>query len=158
MAVAVRISDGEARFMPELLRRIVANGGYVKEWLGDIAYNSWYNIRAVEEIGATPFFDFKDNVTGKTRPDTVGRLYRRLNDDQDLYWERYGRRSLAESGMHAVKQRFGYSLSSRAKPAQFAEVMLLQAAGSANATCTRPPLPVPFSKAAATQPHSSRNP
>ena len=96
----------------------------MKEWLGDIAYNAWYNIRAVEEIGATPFFDFKGNVTGKTRPDTVGRLYRRLQDDQDLYWERYGRRSLAESGMHAIKQRFGYTLSSRAKPAQFAEIML----------------------------------
>jgi len=126
-APAAQVTDqhvGEPRFMPELLRRIVAGGAHVKEWLGDIAYNAWYNIRAVEEIGATPFFDFKDNVTGKTRPDTVGRLYRRLQDDQDLYWERYGRRSLAESGMHAIKQRFGYTLSSRAKPAQFAEVML----------------------------------
>lgn len=71
-----------------------------------------------------PFYDWKEGVTGKTQPETVGRLYERFKLDEDLYWERYGRRSLAESGMHAVKQRFGYTLSSRAKPAQFAEVML----------------------------------
>jgi len=115
---------GESRIMPELLRRLVAGGGRVKEWLGDAAYNSWYNIRAVEEIGATPFYDWREGVTGKTHPETVGRLYERFKLDEDLYWERYGRRSLAESGMHAVKERFGYTLRSRAKPAQFAELML----------------------------------
>jgi transposase len=126
-APAAQVTDqhvGEPRLMPELLRRIVAGGGRVKEWLGDAAYNSWYNVRAVEDVGATPFYDWKEGVTGKTQPETVGRLYRRFKDDEELYWERYGRRSLAESGMHAVKERFGYTLSSRAKPAQFAEVML----------------------------------
>ena len=85
---------------------------------------SWYNVRAVEEIGATPFYDWRDGVTGKTHPETVGRLYRRFKDDQDLYWERYGRRSLAESGMNAIKTRFGHSLRSRVPGAQFAELML----------------------------------
>jgi len=113
----------ECPFMPELVRRVRATGGRVKEWLGDAAYNAWYNVVAVEEIGATPFFDWKEGVTGKTRP-AIKRMHDRFMDDQDLYWDRYRYRTLAESGMHAVKERFGYSLRSRVPDAQFAEIML----------------------------------
>ncbi|HTR49110.1 MAG TPA: hypothetical protein VMJ10_00305 [Kofleriaceae bacterium] len=45
-------------------------------------------------------------------------------DDQDLYWDRYAYRTLGESGMHAVKERFGYSLRSRVPHAMYAEIML----------------------------------
>jgi hypothetical protein len=126
-AVAAQVTDqhvGESPLMPELLRRVQANGGRVKEWLGDSAYLAWYNVLAVEEAGATPFYDWRDGVTGKTRPETIGRLYRRFNDDQDLYWEHYGKRSLAESGMNSIKTRFGHSLRSRVPHAQYAELML----------------------------------
>ena len=126
VAPAAQVTDkiGECPLMPELVRRIVANGGRVAKWLGDSAYNSWYNVLAVEEIGATPFFDFRDNVTGKTQPETVGRLYNRMKDDQDLYWENYDWRTLAEAGMNSIKSRFGHALRSRALNAQCAEVML----------------------------------
>lgn len=113
----------ECPIMPELVRRIVAGGGRVKEWLGDSAYNAWYNVVAVEEIGAVPFFDWKEGVTGKTRP-AIKRMHDRFMDDQDFYWGRYAYRTLGESGMHAVKERFGYSLSSRVPHAQHAELML----------------------------------
>jgi len=126
VAPAAQVTEkiGESPLMPELVRRVVANGGRVAKWLGDSAYNSWYNVLAVEEIGATPFFDFRDNVTGKTQPETVGRLYTRMRDDQDLYWENYDPRTLAEAGMNSIKSRFGHSLQSRKLHAQCAEVML----------------------------------
>jgi transposase len=127
VAAAAQVTEqhaGESPLMPELLRRVLANGGRVTEWLGDSAYLAWYNVRAVEEVGGTPFYDWRDGVTGKTHPETIGRLYRRFHDDQDLYWERYGKRSLAESGMNAIKTRFGHALRSRKQHSQFAELML----------------------------------
>lgn len=113
----------ECPLMPELLRRVIANGGRVTNWLGDAAYLAWYNVIAVENIGATPFYDGIEEKTGKRRP-AIKRLHDRFLDDQDLYWDGYSPRALAESGMHAVKERFGYSLSSRVPHAQYAEVML----------------------------------
>jgi len=127
VAAAAQVTDqhaGESPIMPELLRRVLANGGRVSEWLGDSAYLAWYNVAAVEAVGGTPFYDWRDGVTGKTHPETVGRLYRRFHDDQDLYWEHYGKRSLAESGMNSIKTRFGHALRSRVQHAQFAELML----------------------------------
>jgi hypothetical protein len=47
-----------------------------------------------------------------------------MRDDQDLYWENYDWRTLAEAGMNSIKSRFGHALRSRALNAQCAEVML----------------------------------
>ena len=87
---AAQITDhaAESPLMPELVRRVIANGGRITDWCGDAAYSAWYNVVAVEEVGGTPFFDWKRGVTGKLKPETLGRLYRRFLDDQDLYWQR----------------------------------------------------------------------
>lgn len=100
------------------------NGGHIARWCGDAAYTAWYNVVAVEEAGGLPFFDWPKNVTGKTRPETLGRLYRKFQDDQDLYWQNYGQRSLSETGIYVIKTRFGHSLRSRTVNAQYAELML----------------------------------
>jgi len=115
---------GESPFLPEMVRRIGAGGGRITRWCGDAAYTAWYNVKAVEEAGAVPFFDWPKGVTGKTHPETLGRLYQRFLEDQDLYWEHYGQRSLAESGNNVLKTRFGHALRSRKLHAQHNELML----------------------------------
>jgi transposase len=123
---AAQLTDkpGECPLMPELVRRVIANGGRIVDWCGDAAYTAWYNVVAVEQAGGSPFFDWPRGVTGKTRPETLGRLYSRFRDDQDLYWSHYGKRSLSESGINVIKTRFGHSLRSRTTHAQYAELML----------------------------------
>ena len=123
-AAQLTAKPGECPLMPELVRRIIANGGRIADWCGDAAYTAWYNVVAVEEAGGHPYFDWPKNVTGKTRPETLGRLYRKFQDDQDLYWKHYGKRSLSESGINVIKTRFGHSLRSRTEHAQHAELML----------------------------------
>jgi transposase len=123
---AVQITEpsaAESPLMPELLRRVVANGGHVSEWVGDAAYLSWYNIEAVEKLGAKPYYDWRKGVTGKTHS-TVRRLYNKFRADQEDYWQHYHRRSLAETGHSMMKTRFGHYLRSRKPNAQYAESML----------------------------------
>lgn len=123
---AVQITEqsvGESPIMPELLRRVVANGGHVGDWCGDAAYLAWYNIEAVEKAGGKPYFDWPTGVTGKTNA-TVRRLYNKFRADQDDYWSHYGKRSLAETGNMMMKTRFGHYLRSRTPHAQYAESML----------------------------------
>jgi len=102
---------------------VLANGGNVSEWCGDSAYNAWYNIQAVQQAGGKPYFDWRKGVTGKGNP-IVGKLYNEFHADQDHYWSRYHRRSLAETGNSMMKTRFGHYLRSRAPHAQYAESML----------------------------------
>ncbi len=96
----------ECDMMPELLRRVVANGGQISEWLGD--------------AGGEPYFDWPERVTGKTRP-IIRRLYNKFLADQDDYWRHYHQRSLAETGISMMKTRFGHYLRSRVPHAQYAE-------------------------------------
>jgi transposase len=114
---------GESPLMRELLRRTIANGGRVTDWCGDAAYMAWYNVEAVEAIGGNPYFDWPKHVTGKTNS-SIRRLYNKFRADQDEYWDRYGKRSLAESGNMSMKTRFGHHLRSRVPHAQYAESML----------------------------------
>jgi transposase len=123
---AVQITEphvAECDMMPELLRRTVANGGHISEWLGDAAYMAWYNVKAVEDVGAKPYFDWPKRVTGKTRP-IIRRLYNNFRADQEEYWRHYHQRSLAETGNSMLKTRFGHYLRSRVPHAQYAESML----------------------------------
>ena len=78
---------------------------------------------AMGEIRSHPYFDWPKHVTGKTNA-TVRRLYNKSHADQDLYWEHYGKRSLAETGNMMLKTRFGHYLRSRTPNAQYAECML----------------------------------
>ena len=126
VVAAVQITEqhvAESPLMPELLRRVIANGGHVADWVGDAAYMGWRNIEAVEAIGGNPYFDWPKGVTGKTRP-AIRRLYDKFRSDQEEYWRHYGKRSLAESGNKMLKERFGYTLQSRVPNAQYAEAML----------------------------------
>ncbi len=126
VVVAVQVTEpsvSECQLMPELLRRTIANGGRVSEWLADAAYMSWYNCEAVEKADATFYCDFPSGVTGKTSP-SIRRLHDRMMADWDEYRRHYHQRSLAETGMSMIKTRFSHRLRSRVPHAQYAECML----------------------------------
>ena len=123
---AVQITEAhvaECPMMPELLRQTIANGGRVREWLADAAYMSWYNVKAVEEVGAAPYIDFPPRVTGATSP-IVRRLYNKMRADAEDYYGHYHQRSHAETGNSMLKTRFSHRLRSRVPNAQYAEAML----------------------------------
>jgi transposase len=123
---AVQITEphvAECDMMPELLRRTVGNGGHISEWLGDAAYMAWYNVKAIEDVGANAYIDWPKRVKGKTNP-IIRRLYKKFRAEQDEYWLHYHQRSLAETGMSMLKTRFGHYLRSRVPHAQYAESML----------------------------------
>lgn len=123
---AAQITEGNVAgcpMMEELLKRTIANGGNVREWLGDSAYNASYNIAAVEAVGAMPYFDWRDGVTGATNP-IQKRLYLKFRSDPEAYEDRYHQRSKAESGMHQIKTRFSHRTRSRTPNAMYAELML----------------------------------
>lgn len=109
--------------MPELLKRTVENGGRVSEWLADAAYMAWYNVQAVERIGAAPYIDWPRGVTGRNDPG-IRRLYAKFSADPDKYWGHYHQRSHAEAGNNMIKTRFSHRLRSRVPNAQYAEAML----------------------------------
>ena len=116
---------GEPGVMPELLRRVIANGGNVREWYGDAAYCTENCAAAVEEIGAAFYVDWIRGRTGKTKKAALLRLYKTFDANPERYWNLYDTgRPLAETGNMMLKTRFGHSLKSRTSNSQYAEVML----------------------------------
>jgi hypothetical protein len=104
----------ESPLMPELLRRVIANGGRVGEWYGDAAYLSDECIAAVEKVGGAPYFGWKRGVTGKSpgKP-ALRRLYEEFRDHHERYITQYRKgRPLAETGNMMLKTRFGHALQS----------------------------------------------
>jgi transposase len=128
VVAAVQITEpdvSECQLMPELLKRTIANGGHVREWLADAAYMAWYNVEAVEQLapGAGIYIDFPDGVTGVTSS-AIRRLYKKMAADPEDYVHHYHQRSLAETGIYMMKTRFSHRLRSRVPNAQYAEAML----------------------------------
>jgi transposase len=124
--VAMQVTEsnvGEGPLMPELVRRVQTNGGKVGTWLADAAYMSWYNVKALDDIGAEAFIDFPKGVTGVKDPG-IRRLYLKMSADPEEYRRRYHQRVLGESGNNMIKTRFSHRLRSRVPNAQYAECML----------------------------------
>lgn len=116
---------GEPGVMPELLRRTIANGAYVREWYGDAIYCTEKCAAAVEEVGASFYVDWIRGRTGKTKKAALFRLYKQFDANPERYWNLYDSgRPLAETGNMMLKARYGHSLKSRNANSQYAEVML----------------------------------
>ena len=114
---------GDAPLLSPLLARAIANGHHPRDVSADSAYLSSEAVAAIEAANATSFIDFRDGVTGVTRP-VIARLYHRFKADEDEYKRRYHRRSNVETVMYMVKERFGVRLRSRTPNAQYAEIVL----------------------------------
>jgi hypothetical protein len=116
---------GEARMVPELVRRAVANGCRFTAWYGDAAHLAEDCAKAVEEAGAAFYVDFKRGVTGKTHRGALQRVYNQMCANPEEYRRLYEQgHPLCETGNSMIKERFGPRMRSRTPNAQYAEFML----------------------------------
>lgn len=116
---------GEARMVPELIRRARANGCRFTAWYGDAAHLAEECANAVEEAGASFYVDFKRGVTGRTERGALQRVYNQMAANPEEYRRLYEKgHPLCETGNSMIKERFGPRMRSRKPDAQHAEFML----------------------------------
>lgn len=123
---AVRISEAKANdhtFFRELINDTSTNFDVV-EVSADKAYSSRDSYRFVDELGGTAFIPFKCNATGKQRGTKIWSLmYEYFRYRNDEFMKHYHLRSNVESTFSMIKRKFGDTIRSRDKTAQFNEVL-----------------------------------
>jgi transposase len=95
----------------------------VKEVSADKAYSSHANLRLVENLGATPYIDFKSNASGKSRCKVWNKVYLYYNLNRDEFMERYHMRSNVEATFSMIKAKFGGRLRNKLPTAQANEAL-----------------------------------
>lgn len=124
---AVELSDERGGDSP-YFRKLVEKTGEmfeIDEVSADKAYSSRLNYEVVNRHDGKAFIPFKSNATGRSGGSFLWRkMYNYFQYHQEEFLERYHKRSNIESGFHAVKTKFGDSVRSRDKVAQWNEVLL----------------------------------
>ena len=107
--------------LPSMLNAAAANFE-IDEVLGDNAYASRVNMRAVEEKGGTPYFNFKKSNTGG-----IGGIFEkhflRFCLNREEYQKRYSRRNNVEALFSSLQRKFGTHVRSKTKVAMTNEVL-----------------------------------
>lgn len=116
--------SADAPFLPTLLNR-TAQTFDVQRMMGDKAYNSHVNMKAIDAIGATPFIPFKVNAKAvPARPDAIWqRAWHFYNFNRGEFLRHYGKRSSAETTFSMLKAKFGTRIRSKTETAQVNEVL-----------------------------------
>lgn len=93
--------------------------------LADKAYLSRKNLKAVEEIGGTPFVPFKSNtVEPTTKEEPIwARMYYYFMYNRLTFMEHYHMRSNIESAFSMLKAKFGDSVRSKSDTGQINECL-----------------------------------
>ena len=93
--------------------------------LADKAYLSRKNLKAVEEIGATPFIPFKSNTLEPTEEEEPiwARMYYYFMYNRLTFMEHYHQRSSIESAYLMIKAKFGDSVRSKSDTGQINEAL-----------------------------------
>lgn len=93
--------------------------------LADKAYLSRKNLKAVEEIGATPFVPFKSNTLEPTKEEEPiwARMYYYFMYNRLTFLEHYHMRSNIESAFSMIKGKFGDSVRSKSDTGQINETL-----------------------------------
>ncbi len=93
--------------------------------LADKAYLSRKNLKAVEEIGGTPFVPFKSNTVEPTTEEEPiwARMYYYFMYNRLTFMEHYHMRSNIESAFSMIKGKFGDSVRSKSDTGQINEAL-----------------------------------
>jgi transposase len=119
--ITERYSHDSLKFAP-LVTATARSGFVMNEVSADKAYSSRSNLRAVENIGGTPFIPFKSNVVGtahkvpratKEACRLWEKMYHYYNLNRDEFLQHYHKRSNVESTFAMIKAKFGGSLRSK---------------------------------------------
>ncbi len=93
--------------------------------MADKAYLSHKNLKAVEQIGGTPFVPFKKNTVEPTKEEDPlwARMYYYFMYNRLIFMEHYHMRSNVESAYSMIKAKFGDSLRSKSDTGQINEAL-----------------------------------
>ena len=126
IVTAVRLTEGTANDAPHLINLVnrTAKNFCIQEVSADKAYSSRTNLQCVNDLGGVPFIPFKKGVTGKPHGYPIWRKmhnYFQLHSEE--FYKHYHKRSNVESTFFMIKSKFGSSLKSRTRTAQYNEVL-----------------------------------
>jgi transposase len=127
IVTAVELSGPNAgdspRFKPLVLA--TSNNFVMNEVSADKAYSAENNLKLVQSKAAMPYIDFRSNATDKNRRSgsTWKRMYNFYQYNQDWFYEHYHKRSNVESTFSMIKAKFGGSLRSKPRTAQYNEAL-----------------------------------
>ncbi len=127
---ATATESADAPQLPALLTR-TAESFAVREVSGDKAYSSRRNLRAIENVGATPYIPFKARTTGSpTSHHATGydglwaKMWHYYQFRRSDFLTHYHKRSNAETTFSMVKAKFGGSVRAKTPIAQVNEALL----------------------------------
>lgn len=127
IVTAVELSGPNAgdspRFKPLVLA--TSNNFTMNEVSADKAYSAEENLKLVQSKAAMPYIDFRSNATDKNRRSgsVWKRMYNFCQYNQEWFYEHYHKRSNVESTFSMIKAKFGGSLRSKTRTAQYNEAL-----------------------------------
>jgi transposase len=127
IVTAVELSGPHAgdspRFKPLVLA--TSNNFVMDEVSADKAYSAEKNLKLVQDKAAMPYIAFRSNATDKNRRSgpVWKRMYNFYQYNQDWFMEHYHKRSNVESTFSMIKAKFGDSLRSNTRTAQYNEAL-----------------------------------
>jgi transposase len=111
------------RFKPLVLA--TSNNFTMNEVSVDKAYSAENNLKLVQAHTAMPYIDFRSNAADKDKRSGAvwKRMYNFYQYNQEWFYEHYHKRSNAESTFSIIKAKFGGSLRSKTRTAQYNEAL-----------------------------------
>ena len=124
---ATATESADSPQLPKLLAR-TAETFDVQEVSADRAYSSKRNLRAVHDLGATPYVPFKKGSTGGVTHHQFDALWSKMwhyyQFRREEFLTHYHKRSNAETTFAMVKAKFGGSVRAKSPTAQVNEALL----------------------------------
>lgn len=110
-------------FVP--LVQVTAEHFQLREVSADKAYLSRKNMRAVEQIGGTPFVPFKSNTVEPTKEEEPiwAKMYYYFMYNRLTFMEHYHKQSNSETAFSMIKGKFGDSVRSKSDTGQINEAL-----------------------------------
>jgi transposase len=127
IVTAVEISGPNAGDSPRFKPLVLATSNHftMNEVSADKAYSAENNLKIVQSKDTMPYIDFRSNATDKNRRSgsVWKRMYNFYQYNQDWFMEHYHKRSNVESTFSMIKAKFGGSLRSKTRTAQYNEAL-----------------------------------
>lgn len=117
--------ENDSKFLPELVKNTAENFD-VQEVSADKAYSGRENLNVIDEVGAMPYIPFKKNIKSGTRAggsEIWRRMYHFFMYQNKDFLVKYHQRSNVETVFHMIKTKFGDSIKSKDRTAQFNEIL-----------------------------------
>jgi transposase len=126
IVTSVRLTESTANDSPKLKELIEETAKHftIKEVTGDKAYSSRKNMNVIDDVGGLAFIAFKNNAGKRPWGSPMWKkMYHYFMYNQEDFMRHYHKRSNVETTFSMIKAKFGDSLKSKTKTAQYNEVL-----------------------------------